>query len=98
MLVSPECSGSGLAELTDDLERLQPLGQLVFLILRCFWVVVREQRVLEDGNFKLAGVELLKDGPGEAEVVIEHSYFERPCHVDRLVILALDLKLRLLRS
>lgn len=85
-------------ELTDDLELLKPLGQPVFLILRCFWVVVRKQRVLEGGHFKLAGVELLEDGPGEAEVVIEHGYFERPCHIDRLVILTLYLKLRLVRS
>lgn len=84
LFVSLEQFGAGLTALTDDLKRLQPLSQLVFLILRCFGVVVGEQRVLEDCHFKLAGVELLEDGSGEAEVVIKHGYFERPCHIDRL--------------
>lgn len=58
-------------------------------------MVVGEERVLEDGHFEFAGVELLEDGPGEAEVVIQHGHFERPCHVDWPVILALDVILRL---
>lgn len=55
-------------------------------------MIIREQRILEDGHLEFAGVELLEDGPGEAEVVIQHGYFERPCHIGRLVILALNMR------
>lgn len=65
---------------TNDWERFQACHQLVFLILRCSRMVIRQESVTKDGHIKFAGVEFLEYGLCEALVIVQDGDFDWTCH------------------